>query len=106
MATRYLSPHHSSDDPGGVIREVLLMGPEFPGPAEDVMLAWTLRLGADQDPADAAKRLLAAYHLAEGPLPEGACGKLVGLLRQTAGSGDLAARRPMRRGGRRRGQTG
>jgi hypothetical protein len=32
MATKYLSPHHSPDDPGGVIREVLLMGPEFPGP--------------------------------------------------------------------------
>ena len=42
MATKYLSPHHSPDDPGGVIREVLLMGPEFPGPAEDAMLAWEL----------------------------------------------------------------
>ncbi|HEX9769124.1 MAG TPA: hypothetical protein VGA50_08110 [Kiloniellales bacterium] len=106
MATKYLSPHHSPDDPGGVIREVLLMGPEFPGPAEDVMLAWTLRLGPDLDPTDAAKRLLAAYELTDGPLPEGACGKLVDLLRQTAGSGDLAASRPNRRGGRRRGQTG
>ncbi len=106
MATKYLSPHHSPDDPGGVIREVLLMGPEFPGPAEDVILAWTLRLGVDRDPADAAKRLLATYELAEGPLPEGACGKLVDLLRQAASSGDFAANRPVRRRGRRRGQKG
>jgi hypothetical protein len=107
MATKYLSPHHSPDDPGGVIREVLLMGPEFPGPAEDVIVAWTLRLGVDRDPADSAKRLLATYELAEGPLPDGACGKLVDLLRQAAGSRDLAAGRPVRpvrRGGRRRGQ--
>ncbi len=106
MATKYLSPHHSPDDPGGVIREVLLMGPEFPGPAGDVILAWTLRLGVDRDPADAAKRLLATYELAEGPLPEGACGKLVDLLRQAASSRDLAANRPVRRRGRRRGQKG
>ncbi len=106
MATKYLSPHHSPDDPGGVIREVMLMGSEFPGPAEDVILAWTLRLGVDRDPADAAKRLLATYELAEGPLPEGACGKLVDLLRQAASSGDLAANRPVRRRGRRRGQEG
>lgn len=104
MATKYLSPHHSPDDPGGVIREVLLMGPEFPGPAEDVILAWTLRLNTDRDPADAAQRLLAAYDLTEGPLPDGACGELVDLLRQAANSHGLAASRPKRRGGRRRGQ--
>ena len=104
MATTYLSPHHSPDDPGGVIREVLLMGPEFPGPAEDVIVAWTLRLGPDRDPADAAERLLAAYELAEGPLPEGPCGKLVDLLRQAAQSRGDAAPRPVRRGGRRRGR--
>ena len=104
MATKYLSPHHTPDDPGGVIREVLSMGPDFPGPAEDVILAWTLRLGADREPADSAKRLLAAYDLTEGPLPEGACGQLVDLLRQAANSQDLAASRPTRRGGRRRGQ--
>ena len=102
MATRYLSPHHTPDDPGGVIREVLLMGPEFPGPAEDVILAWTLRLGVDRDPAEAAGRLLAAYDLAEGPLPEGACGTLVDLLRQAAKSGAMAPCRPRRRTGRRR----
>jgi len=103
MATKYLSPHHSADDPGGVIREVLLMGPEFPGPAEDVMLAWTLRLGADQDACEAAKRLLAAYHLAEGPLPDDACGRLVDLLRQAASNAGQGTGRLVRRGGRRRG---
>ena len=102
MATKYLSPHHSPDDPGGVIREVLLMGPEFPGPAEDVILAWTLRLSVDRDPADAAKKLLETYDLTEGPLPEGACGKLVDLLRQAAGSGDLTVSRPARRRERQR----
>ena len=102
MATRFLSPHHSPDDPGGVIGEVIRMGPEFPGPAEDVILAWTIRLGVDRDPADAAKRLLETYELTEGPLPDGACGKLVDLLRQAAGSGDLMASRPARRRGRRR----
>ena len=106
MATKFLSPHHSPDDPGGVIREVLLMGPEFPGPAKDVLLACTLRLGTDRDPADSAKRLLAAYDLSEGPLPEGACGELVDLLRQAANSQGLAADPPKRRGGRRRGQDG
>jgi hypothetical protein len=106
MATKYLSPHHSPDDPGGVIREILLMGPEFPGPAEDVILAWTLRLGVDREPADAAKNLLETYELAEGPLPEGACGKLVGLLRQAANSRDHPSGKPVRRRGRRRGQKG
>lgn len=102
MATKFLSPHHSPDDPGGVIGEVIRMGPEFPGPAEDVMLAWTLRLGVDRDPADAAKRLLETYELAEGPLPEGACGKLIDLLRQAASSGNQPMSRPVRRRGRRR----
>ena len=106
MATKYLSPHHSPDDPGGVIREVLSMGPEFPGPAEDVILAWTLRLGADRDPAESAKRLLAAFDLTEGPLPEGACGQVVDLLRQAADSQGRAANPPKRRGGRRRGHDG
>lgn len=106
MATKYLSPHHTPDDPGGVIREVLLMGPEFPGPATDVILAWTLRLGTDRDPADSAKRLLAAYDLVEGPLPDGACGELVDLLRQAADSQGVAVGRPKRRGGRRRGPDG
>src|SRR3546814_4207546 len=39
LMVRYLSEHDSPDDPGGLIREVLQMGAEFPGPAEDVVLA-------------------------------------------------------------------
>ena len=62
MATKFLSPHHSPDDPGGVIGEVIRMGSEFPGPAEDVMLAWTLRLGVDRDPATLGIDLVEAQY--------------------------------------------
>src|SRR3546814_10788799 len=58
LMVRYLSEHDSPDDPGGLIREVLQMGAEFPGPAEDVVLAWILRLGEGRDPGEAAKRLI------------------------------------------------
>ena len=84
MAIKYLSKHHSDDDPGGLIREVLEAGPAFQGPAEDIVLSWTLRLGEGIDPADAARRLLDAYGVAEGPPPEGATGRVVTLLRETA----------------------
>ena len=103
MAVRYLSPHHSPDDPGGVIKEVLLMGAEFPGPAEDVILSWTIRLDSGRDASQSAARLIEAYGLAEGPLPEGACGRVVELLREAARSpagAALGTRR--RRGGRQR----
>lgn len=106
MPIRYLSEHDSPDDPGGLIREVLNLGEDFPGPAEDVMLAWVLRLGQDRDPAQAAQRLIADYRLAEEPLPGGACGRLVEMLKETA---DYPAQRmtrhmckPRRRGGWRR----
>ena len=85
MAIKYVSAHDSPDDPGGLIRQVLDMGPEFPGPARDILLAWILRLGNDRDPAEAANQLLAAYGLAEGPVGEDAAGELVALLRETAG---------------------
>ena len=102
MAIRFLSPHHSPDDPGGLIKEAIGMGPDFPGPAEDLMLAWALRLGADLDPAAAAARLLAAYGCAEGPLPKDARGRLIDLLRQAAESHDAPPCAPRRRRGRRR----
>ena len=86
MAIKYLSPHHSPDDPGGAIKEALLMGPDFPGPAEDLMLAWAMRLGVEHDAAEAAARLLTACGVAEGPLPEGPRGRLIDLLRQAAES--------------------
>jgi len=84
MAIKYDSAHDSPDDPGGLIRQVLDMGPEFPGPARDILLAWMLRLGDDQDPAEAAGRLIERYGIAEGPAPDGACGRVIELLRQAA----------------------
>lgn len=84
MTITYTSKHHSDDDPGGVIGEVLAMGPEFAGPAEDVLLGWTLRLADGVDPAAAARRLLARHGLQDRPAPEGACGDLIRLLRETA----------------------
>ncbi|MPZ12239.1 MAG: hypothetical protein GEU89_18810 [Kiloniellaceae bacterium] len=106
MAIRYLSEHDSPDDPGGLIREALGLGEEFPGPAEDVALAWILRLGQDRDPAEAATRLIADYELDREPGPGGACGRLVAILRETA---EFPAQRmtrhlcqPRRRGGWRR----
>ena len=106
MTIKYLSEHHSDDDPGGLIKEVLDMGPAFPGPAEDIMLAWMLRLKDDQDAAEVAGRLLRDYGVGEGPLPEGACGRVVEILRETAQFGRDRLQghvcRPKRRGGRRR----
>ena len=101
MAIKYESRYHSDDDPGGLIREVLELGPEFPGPAPDLLLAWMLRLKDDRDPAAVAGRLLQAYGVAEGPLPEGACGELVRLLRETATYGPA---RLQNLGGKRRGR--
>lgn len=101
MSLRYVSKHHSEDDPGGLIHEALAAGPAFEGPAEDLLLAWTLRLGDGVDPRAVAARLLAARDLAEGPLPEGQAGRLVELLRQTA-----AARLDLVRTGRRRRRSG
>ena len=99
---KYESRYHSDDDPGGLIREVLEMGPEFPGPSQDILLAWMLRLEDDNDPAQVAKRLLQDYGVAEGPLPEGACGELVKLLRETASCGAETLQTRGRRQGRRR----
>ena len=104
MTIKYLSDHHTPEDPGGLIKEVLEMGDAFPGPAEDIMLAWVLRLEDTQDPATVAKKLLQDYSVAEGPLPGGACGRVVELLRETADFGQDRLNRhlckPKRRGGR------
>jgi hypothetical protein len=84
MAIKYLSEHDTPDDPGGLVHQVLDMGPAFPGPARDILLAWILRLGTERDPAEAAGRLLADYGIAEGPPPADATGELITLLRETA----------------------
>ena len=103
MAVRYMARYHSEDDPGGLIREVVELGPAFPGPAGDVLLSWLLRLEDGNDPAEVAGRLLRDYGIAEGELPEGACGELIGLLREVAQYGPERLERTVRRGGRRRG---
>ena len=100
MAIKYLSEHDTPDDPGGLIRQALDMGPGFPGPAEDVLLAWMLRLGEGRDAATAARRLIDGYGIAGGSAVEGPLGKLISLLHQTAHC--APAHIPARRGGRAR----
>lgn len=106
MAVTYTSKHHSPQDPGGVIREVLDMGADFTGPAKDVLLAWVLRLEDGLDPAAAARNLIGAYGLADEPPAAGARGELITLLRETAAFGmeRLAARTCRPRSQRRRGR--
>ena len=110
MTIRYTSKHDSPDDPGGMIREVLEMGERFPGPAEDVVLAWILRLGEGRDAAAAAQRLIEHYRLTETPQPGGACGRVIEMIMETAKfPGDRMARhlcQPRRRGGWRRNRGG
>lgn len=97
MGIRYLSPHHSPEDPGGLIGDALDLGAEFPGPAEDLLLSWTLRLGPGVEAQQAARTLLERYApKADKPSP-GAAGRLVELLRATATQG--APLRGRRRGG-------
>ncbi|MEO1192360.1 MAG: hypothetical protein AAFY02_11425 [Pseudomonadota bacterium] len=97
MSVTYTSPHHSEEDPGGLIREVLNLGDAFPGPAADILLSWSLRLDDSLPAAEAARRLLERYDLQAGEPPAGACGELVVLLRQAAEAPPPASGR--RRGG-------
>jgi hypothetical protein len=103
MAVKYVSRYHSDDDPGGLIREVVELGSDFPGPAYDVLLSWILRLEDGRDPAEVAARLLREYGVAEGPLSENACGELIGLLREVSEYGWERLRRTTRSPGSRRG---
>jgi hypothetical protein len=98
--TRRGSPY----DPNGLIGQVLEMGAEFAGPAEDVIFSWLISLARDIDPAVAADRLLDEYGLRDGAVPPGAIGRLWTLLRETALYPDarLRASAGRRRGGRRR----
>jgi len=96
VSLRYVSPLHSDDDPGGLIGQALAMGPEFPGPAEDLLLAWSLRLPEGGEAA-AAGSLLRRHGLEQGALPDDPRGRLVALLRQAAADGGYARRG--RRGG-------
>jgi hypothetical protein len=96
MAVRYISQFHSAEDPGGLIGEALALGADFPGPAEDLLLAWSLRLADDLPAPEAARRLIDRLGLADLTLP-GAAGRLVELLRQAAAS--IAPPTGRRRGG-------
>jgi|SRR5437867_13251592 len=89
------------EDPVGLIGQALAMGADFPGPAEDVLLSWMLKLDAAVDPIAAASMLIHHYGVAEGPLPRGEAGKLIRLLRETAScSSDQFHRTGGRRGKR------
>ncbi|HVZ03038.1 MAG TPA: hypothetical protein VHA35_26235 [Dongiaceae bacterium] len=81
-------------DPKSLLHQAFEMGEEFPGPAEDLLLSWLLSLGADQQPAEAAKTLLPRFaaELAgkSDTLP---IVKLHRLLEQVAVSPPAAARR-------------
>ncbi len=88
------------EDPVGLIGQALAMGAEFPGPAEDVLLSWILKLDAGLDPVAAAGVLLRHYGIGEGPLPPGQLGRLIRLLRETAACPPGQPRRAQRRRGR------
>jgi hypothetical protein len=96
LSTRRGPPH----DPDDLIGQVLAMGPEFKGPAEDVIFSWLITLPADVDPAAAANQLLDAHNLRTGEPPAGPLGRLWQLLRETAACSGATPRPPCR--GRRR----
>jgi hypothetical protein len=90
-------------DPQLLIRQVLDMGAEFPGPAEDILLSWVLSLDRALDPASAAQQLIDAYGL-EIPADHHATLRLRELILQTARfpDGSLPSQGNARRRGRRR----
>jgi hypothetical protein len=103
MTAATTNPTNELDDPQGLIGQVLAMGAEFPGPANDVLLSWLLELKDRADPAEAAARLIARHRLSGPPFPPGPLGELIRLLHETARYSpdqlnDMAGRR---RGGRR-----
>ena len=91
---------HLHHDPKRLIEQAFEMGPEFPGPAEDLLLSWILSLPADAD-APAIAALLAERHRAQVAHLEDKhpARRLLMLLEQTAAAG--TARAQGRRGGRR-----
>lgn len=97
MAVTYTSPHHSPEDPGGLIGEALGLGEAFRGPAEDLLLSWTLRLPDELPVALAARRLIERYGLERREPPDGPAGRLVVLLQEAANTRE--GLRPRRRGG-------
>ena len=100
-STHRRGPPH---DPDLLIGQVLEMGGEFAGPAEDVLFSWLISLGQDIDPAAAANKLLDEHRLRHGAAPDGPIGRLWLLLRETAlfPGTHLRSAAGGRRGGRRR----
>lgn len=84
MAIKYVGRYHSEDDPGGLIREVVELGDQFPGPSPDIIFSWILCLPDGQDPAEVAKRVLKDYGLQEGELPDTPAGEVIKLLREVS----------------------
>src|SRR5262245_44870977 len=89
-------------DPGLLIAQVLEMGAEFAGPAEDIIFSWLITLAPDVDPAAAANQLLDEHNLRADPVPPGPLGRVWTLLRETAEFPDSRLRKaaPTRRGRR------
>lgn len=98
-STQKRGPPH---DPDLLIDQVLEMGLEFTGPAEDIVFSWLISLGQDIDPAVAASKLLDEHNLRHGDAPDGPIGRLWMLLRETALFPDNRLRGAA--GGRRRGR--
>jgi hypothetical protein len=71
-------------DPDLLIGQVLEMGSEFAGPAEDILFSWLISLPPDVDPAAAANTLLDEHNLRHGAVPDDPIGRLWTLLRETA----------------------
>jgi len=89
-------------DPQLLIRQVLDMGADFPGPAEDILLSWILSLDRSLDPATAAQQVIDAYGL-DIPAEHRATLRLRELILQTARFPDGSLQSPgTRRRGRRR----
>ncbi len=98
MGIKYVSPDHTPEDPGAILKDSLAMGADFPGPAEDALLAWTLRLEPEIDMQAAARTLIERYGLARGE-GESPHARLIALLHETADKGTAFAGAGRRRGG-------
>lgn len=88
------------EDPSRLIRQVLEMGEEFPGPANDVLLSWLIELKDRIDPAEAARRLIQRHKLPGPPFATTPRGELIRLIHETA---SYSAERLEEMGRRRRG---
>jgi hypothetical protein len=102
MTIKYHGLYDSPEDPQGIIKMSLEMGAEFPGPAEDVLLAWTLRLGMNADIPAAARKLIADYGVEAREPGNAQHARLIALLKETAEGKKMQARRRGGAAGRKR----